>query len=145
MSEADIRAERLKKLEKLQAAGIEAYPVSVERDYSISEVLERFETLETDAASFSIVGRIMALRSQGGIMFVDLYDGSASLTTGGTERMQAVVQKEETKEFDLFAETVDTGDFIQVTGTPFVTKRGERSIKVTSWKMVAKALLPIPD
>lgn len=137
MSEADIRAERLKKIDKLRAAGMEPYPVSVERDYSISEVSQRFEALEQSESVLSIVGRVMALRGQGGIMFADLFDG--------TGRMQAVVQKEETDMFDLFAEAADVGDFIQVTGTPFVTKRGERSIKVSGWKMAAKSLLPIPD
>lgn len=145
MSEADIRGERLKKLEKLRAAGMEAYPVSVERDYAIADVLERFEALEKDASTVSIVGRVMALRGQGGIMFADLFDGSTSLTAGGTGRMQVVVQKEECAEFDLFAETADVGDFIQITGTPFITKRGEKSIKAASWKMASKSLLPIPD
>jgi lysyl-tRNA synthetase class 2 len=47
--------------------------------------------------------------------------------------------------FELFSETVDTGDFIQVAGSAYVTKRGEKSLKVSSWKMLSKSLLAIPD
>lgn len=139
MSEADIRSERVKKLDLLKAAGMEAYPVSVAKDYSLVEVLARFEVLEQDAATITVVGRVMARRGQGGIVFADLFDGSA--------RLQSVLQKDDmdAAAFELFTDTVDIGDFIQVTGTPFTTKRGERSIKVTGWTMAAKSLLPIPD
>ena len=147
MSEADIRGERIKKLDILKAAGMDPYPISISKDYSIEEVLARFPALETDAATLSIVGRIMARRGQGGIVFIDLFDGSTGLTAGGTGRMQAVLQKDDMDEklFSLFIDAVDIGDFIQVTGTPFTTKRGERSIKVSAWTMAAKSLLPIPD
>lgn len=155
MSEEDIRGERIKKLGILKAAGMDPYPVSIGKDYSIDEVLARFPALETDAAIFSIVGRVMARRGQGGIVFIDLFDGSTGLTAhstssgqaGGTGRMQAVLQKDDMDAdlFALFVDAVDIGDFIQVTGTPFTTKRGERSIKVSTWMMAAKSLLPIPD
>ncbi len=155
MSEADIRRERIKKLDILKAAGMEPYPVSVSKDYSIDEVLARFAALEADKATISIVGRIMARRGQGGIVFIDLFDGSMGLTThstssgqaGGIGRMQAVLPKDDVDAdlFSLFIDAADIGDFIQVTGTPFTTKRGERSIKVSSWTMAAKSLLPIPD
>ena len=62
--------------------------------------------------------------------------------------MQAVLQKDDISthgRFDLFNDAVDIGDFIQITGTPYKTKRGERSIKVSDWTMAAKSLLPIPD
>ncbi|HVM73493.1 MAG TPA: lysine--tRNA ligase [Candidatus Paceibacterota bacterium] len=139
MSEADIRGERIKKLELLKAAGMDPYPTTVEKDYSIAEVLARFEVLETDAATLAIVGRIMARRGQGGIIFADLFDGTA--------RMQVVLQRDDMDValFDLFNDAGDIGDFIQVTGTSYTTKRGERSIKATKWMMAAKSLLPIPD
>lgn len=139
MSEADIRDDRLKKLALLREAGMEAYPARVERDYQLSEVLERFDALSGDGATITVAGRVMARRGQGGIIFADLYDGSA--------RMQAVLQQGVTDDalFALFNDTVDMGDFIAVTGTLFVTKRGEKSLQVTRWSMVAKSLMPIPD
>ena len=47
--------------------------------------------------------------------------------------------------FQLFFETVDIGDFVQVSGVPFTTKRGEKSIQVSEWKMLSKSLRPIPS
>lgn len=139
MAEADIRDERIKKLGKLRAAGMDPYPVSVAQDLNIADFLQNFETYESGQQVLALVGRIMALRGQGGIMFADLFDG--------TGRVQAVLQKSEMSEelFDLFTEAVDVGDFIQVTGIAFTTQRGAHSIKASEWKMAAKSLLPIPS
>ncbi len=137
MSEQDIREERLKKLKILEEAGMPAYPARIERDTAVDEFKMRFDVLETSQESVTLAGRIMALRGQGGIMFGDLFDG--------TGRTQVVLQKEEMENFDLFASAVDKGDFIQVSGKAFTTKRGEKSLKTSAWKMVSKSLLPIPD
>lgn len=139
MSEADIRAERLKKMELLKQAGMDAYPADSERTHTVAELLERFEELEKSGRQATLAGRIMALRGQGGIMFADIFDGTA--------KAQAVVQKEKMPDetFELFASTVDVGDFAQVSGTAFTTKRGEKSLQVAEWKMLAKSLTPIPD
>ncbi len=138
MSEQDIRDERLKKLELLKAAGMDAYPTSTARDTSVAELVASFDDFEKNEARKTIAGRIMSLRGQGGIAFADIYDG--------TERTQIVLQKADIDEsiFDLFANTVDVGDFVEVTGTAFKTKRGERSLKVQNWKMLAKSLLQMP-
>lgn len=147
MGEIDIRAERLKKLEKLKSAGMEAYPAYSHRDISIADTLATFDELEKSAKKIHIGGRIMSKRGQGGIIFADLFDGSTALTTDGTGRMQAVLQKTEIEEslYNLFTECADTGDFIEVSGKAFKTKRGERSIQVEKWRMLSKSLLPIPD
>jgi lysyl-tRNA synthetase class 2 len=134
MSEAEIRTDRLKKLERLKAAGMSAYPSASE----ITATNQKFlETFEDAIGPRTIGGRIMALRGQGGIQFAVLEDG--------TSRLQAVFQKDEMPEaFALFADTVDVGDFVQVSGEPYTTKRGERSIKASAWKMLAKSMMPIP-
>src|SRR3989344_3659837 len=139
MGEIDIRAERLKKLEKLEKAGMEAYPADSHCDISIADTLATFDELESNGKKIHIGGRIMSKRGQGGIIFVDLFDGS--------RRMQVVLQKTEIDEalYNLFTECADTGDFIEVSGTAFKTKRGERSIQVLKWRMLAKSILPIPD
>src|SRR3989344_484905 len=130
MGEADIRAERLKKLDALLAAGMNPYPASTEASATIAQVLENFETLSSNDEEVSIAGRLMALRGQGAIMFCDLYDG--------TSRIQTVIQKGEVddKLFQLFFDTVDIGDFVQVSGVLFTTKRGEKSVQVSEWKML---------
>src|SRR3989344_1415142 len=139
MGEADIRAERIKKLEALRAAGVDPYPASTEASATIAQVLENFETLSANDEEVTVAGRLMALRGQGAIMFCDLYDG--------TSRMQAVIQKGEVDDasFQLFSDTIDIGDFVQVSGVPFTTKRGEKSGQVSAGKMLSKSLRPIPS
>src|SRR5665213_3274049 len=139
MSEQDIRAERLRKLDILRAAGMEAYPADAHRDTTNADGLSNFDDLEKSAKKLKIGGRVMSLRGQGGIMFADLFDG--------TGKMQVVLQESQMDKalFELFANAVDAGDFIEVSGTAFKTKRGESSLQVEKWRMLAKSLLPIPD
>jgi len=137
MSESDIRRERLKKLEILKAAGIEPYPTRTARDLSNARFAETFDSLGERV--LTLAGRVMSVRGQGGILFADLFDG--------TLRAQVVFQKGETDEsdFNLFTETVDAGDFVEVTGASYVTKRGEKSLLARKWRMLSKSLIPIPD
>ncbi len=139
MSEADIRADRLKKIDRLKSVGMDPYPSKVEPTATIALFIEIFAERESNAEPVTLVGRVMASRGQGGIMFADIDDGTA--------RVQAVLQKDDMDEalFALYEQTVDTGDFIEVTGAAYTTKRGARSVKVKSWRMAAKSLLPIPD
>ena len=139
MSEEDLRAERLKKLQALLAAGVDPYPASADISATIVQVLENFETLSGNGERVTVAGRLMALRGQGAIMFADLYDG--------TGRIQAVIQKDELADalFELFSDTADIGDFVRVSGTLFATKRGEKSVQVSEWKMLSKSLRPIPS
>jgi lysyl-tRNA synthetase, class II len=137
----ELRAVRLEKIELLKKAGINPYPSSVPRDYSIEEVKKTFLELtpQSESKFLSVSGRVMVIRGQGAILFIVLQDG--------TSRLQAVLKKDELSQeiFDLFVATVDNGDFISVTGSLFVTARGEESILIKSWTMASKALLPLPD
>lgn len=139
MSLEDIRNERIKKLEILKEKGIEPYPASVSRDYSIAEILENFEKLSESEKSFFTVGRIMAVRAHGGSVFFDIDDGSG--------RMQVYLKKDEVGEeqFDLFNETADIGDFVELKGVVFETKKSEKTIKISTWRMAAKSLSPLPS
>ena len=157
MAEADLRAERLKKLEILKKAGMEAYPARVARTLSVLQFLEQFEALQSSKKEESIAGRVMSVREHGGIIFVDLFDGTGkvqivlkkgeeqqgpTLESPGVKSDLAVLSDEQ---FDLFFEAVDQGDFVSATGAAFTTKRGEKSLQVGNWHMAAKSLLPMPD
>jgi lysyl-tRNA synthetase class 2 len=135
----ELRTERLKKLELLRAKGINPYPVAVKRDYELAEVVKNFTKLSTRKKPINLVGRVRALRGQGGILFFDFNDGTANF--------QGVIKKDEITEADfaLFRDTVDIGDFIGVAGSLFVTKREEKTLAVKSWQMLAKSLRPLPD
>lgn len=135
----EVRAERLRKLALLKERGIEPFPAQVERTHEIKAVLEDFANLELGQNSVTVSGRVMVVRGQGAIMFVVLKDASGNI--------QAVFKEDslDVELFNLFKDAVDGGDFISVTGTLFVTQRGERSVLVRDWQMVTKTLLPLPD
>ena len=134
----DIIKERLKKLEALKKAGREVYPARVKRTRLIAEVLEKFAALSKSREKVFLTGRIIGLRNQGSIVFADLKDGS-------DEKIQSVIKKDNVKDFKLFKENLDIGDFIEASGPVFKTKIGERSVEVKSLRVIVKSLRPLPS
>lgn len=135
---AELKAERMRKHDLLVAAGMDPYPASSARTHEIRKVEENFESLADEEAGVAVAGRIMSLRRHGGSTFADLDDG--------TGRIQIFFSRDTVGKrlFDLLAEAVDAGDFIEVMGVPFMTKRGANAIGASDWKMLAKSLVPIP-
>ncbi len=133
----ELRSTRLEKLELLKKAGINPFPSKVPRTFSLSLARDKFD--EYKDKDVSLAGRIMAIRGQGAILFVVLYDG--------TGKFQAVFKKDEIDEkvFKLFTDAIDIGDFISVTGKFFTTERGEKSLMVKTWTIATKSLLPLPE
>lgn len=118
---------------------MDPYPAESFRTHENKKFLDSFDALLTSKESSTLAGRIMSLRDQGGIIFIDLFDGTA--------RAQALLRKEDLGEkvFGLFVSAVDISDFIEVSGAPFTTKRGVNSLLGSSWRMLAKSLRPVPD
>lgn len=135
----ELRAERLKKLQALEALGKSGYPSASRRTHELSDVIRNFTKLSDEGTQVIVSGRVMSSRGQGALIFIDLYDGTAKL--------QAVVKLPESGEeaHSFFMNYVDTGDFIEVTGTLFTTKSGQESVLATNISMLSKALLPLPD
>ncbi len=135
----EIRSARLQKIEILKAKGINPYPAKVPRDFPVATLKTDFDTHAKAEKPISVAGRVMAIRGQGAILFVVLFDG--------TEKIQAIFKKDVLNEelFLLFTETVDIGDFISVTGVPMLSDRGEQSVMTSSWTMAGKSLLPLPE
>lgn len=135
----ELRKIRLDKLALLEKAGINPYPAKVSRTFCLADARKNFEEYEKSTKPVSLCGRIMAIRGQGAILFVVLDDGKSTF--------QAVIKKDvlDAAAFDLFAQAVDIGDILSVTGTFFKTNRGEQSLMVNSWIMAAKSLLPLPE
>lgn len=136
----EIRDVRLKKIELLEQAGKNPYPSKTNRTHTIGQVLNTFESLETEKTVVTLAGRVMSLRAQGALIFANFSDG--------TETFQMLLKKDEPTEatiFDLFFDTIDIGDFVEVIGTLFVTNRGQKTILVTDWNILAKSLAPLPD
>lgn len=137
----EIRNTRIEKIQKLIEAGVNPYPVHTNQDFEIAEVIKNFAKLsKSKKKEYSLVGRVMSLRPQGGLIFFHFSDG--------TGKFQALLKKGEGIEdgaFDLFSDTVDIGDFVEVKGTLFVTKREEKTVQVHSWRMLSKSLRPLPE
>ncbi len=135
----DIRAERMKKLELLKEAGMDPYPIDSNRTHDGASFLNSFKTLESSGEKVTLTGRIMSLRSQGGIIFADIFDGST--------RVQTLIKKDDIGDasFDLFSNAIDASDFIEVTGIAFTTKREVPSLAASTWRILSKSLRPVPD
>lgn len=134
----DLRADREKKITELRAKGINPYPAKTNRTHTVNDVLNTFETLESSSELVTIAGRILSFREHGAIAFLDILDG--------TGKIQAFCSKEEMEGelFTLLLDTMSTGDFIEVTGPAYITKRGTQAILVKSWSVLGKALQNLP-
>lgn len=132
----NIFKEKRGKLENLFKQGIDPYPSSAKRTALTGEVLKNFNRLEKGGKILFLVGRLRAWRDQGGIIFSDLEDEAG--------RLQLVFNEKKTKQFKLFKETLDIGDFVEVKGKLFKTKRGEKSLAVNSGRVISKNLRPLP-
>lgn len=132
----ELRSVRLEKKKKLEESGFLSYPSKTNRTTDIKTLIDTFEEGKVE----TIAGRILALRPQGALIFLNISDGSGM--------MQGLLKKNESEEdtlFDLFFDTVDIGDFVELSGSTFVTKRGEKTLQVGSWTMLTKSLLPLPE
>lgn len=134
----DILETKREKLATLSAQFGTAYPEKAERTHTVAKVLEQFESLNGTDKKVSIVGRVRSLRVMGKIAFAHLEDG--------TGKMQGFFSVEAIGEvnFQLLKNTTEIGDFLSITGTVFLTKQNERSVRVEAWQMLSKSLLPLP-
>ena len=143
----EIRKDRLKKLDILKNKSVNPYPASTARNFTVSEALADFENLAEKEKNIFLAGRMMAIRSHGGSIFFDISDGSMSLISDSSGSIQVYIKKDEVGEeqFKLFSEAADIGDFVEVKGRLFITKKKEKSVKASAWRMLAKSLRPLPE
>lgn len=131
--------DRLGRLQKLRATGIDPYPTKGNRTMKVREFFDQFEWLQTSATPLTLVGRVRLLRPHGGLMFGQVQDESGLV--------QMAFRKDHLGEdrYKEIQQTIDLGDFVELTGTAFTTKKGERSLNVTALRLLAKTLLPLPE
>ena len=138
-TEKEIRKNRIKKGKAIRGAGFLTYPIKTKRSHTIKEALKNFTGLSGKKKEIVLVGRIRLLRIHGGATFLQFEDG--------TDKIQAFFKKDRLGEkgYKFFLDNFDIGDFVEVRGTLFKTKKGERTIKASDFKMLAKSLLPLPE
>ncbi|MFA6587724.1 MAG: lysine--tRNA ligase [Patescibacteria group bacterium] len=131
----DERSVRLKRLEEIRKAGINPYPNNCAKSFSIEKILVGFK--EGDK-TLNAVGRIRGLRRHGGSTFIDLQDQSGNI--------QIFVSKSDLEnKYEILVERLDIGDFIQISGKPFLTKTGQKTLRALEVFLLSKALRPLPD
>src|SRR3989338_7209301 len=135
----EIRNTKINKVEELRKSGIEPYPAVSLRTHSIEETINNFDSWSASQKELIIAGRIMALRNMGAMAFLDLNDGSG--------KIQALIKEDSIgkEELDKFSRFIDIGDFIEIKGFLFKTKREEKTIEAKSYSLLTKALLPLPE
>jgi lysyl-tRNA synthetase class 2 len=108
-------------------------PYRFERTHDAAAVVEAWSSLtpgEESGATVGVAGRIMLARPQGKLAFAELRDGSGSL--------QLFAGGNWTERFDEFAK-LNLGDWVGARGEVVRTKRGELSVKVAQWDLLAQA------
>jgi lysyl-tRNA synthetase class 2 len=133
---------RRAKIERLERAGMAAYPASVPRTHEIGELVGKYAGSGPDVRTgqqVSVVGRVRALRDLGGLAFAVLQEGRHAIQIMADRVVLG------TTAHQLFKATVDLGDVISVTGEVMVSHRGELSVQPYEWAMAAKCLRPLPD
>lgn len=139
----ELRAARLAKKALLEKAGVDCFPAHTKRDHSVGEALASFDALANEKKVVTLAGRLMSLRGQGGLSFGDIFDG--------TGKIQLLLKRDILGEdvlgnsFDFWNSVIDIGDFVEVIGKLFITKRGEKTLDVHSWKILTKSLSPLPE
>lgn len=125
---------RLEHLEAIKKRGIDPYPAHTERTHTLAEA--KAAAMGTRVV---VVGRLVSRRDMGKISFGHLVDASGHL--------QAVFSAEELgkENYSLLNIDIDIGDFLNVEGELFTTKKGEISILVKKYTLLAKTLLPLPE
>lgn len=139
----DFRDERLRKLEDLRDIGFNPYPADSHRTHDAGVVVSEFDELENKPVT--VAGRITAIRKFGKLAFVVVKDfsGQVQLYLNEAEVAPRDVALNRLGIEDL--PLLDTGDFIEATGTVGKSKTGEVSVFVTSLNLLTKTLRPMPS
>lgn len=143
----DYRDERLNKLEKIKALGINPYPAKSNRDTKISDIIDNFDAM--DGKEATIAGRITAIRSFGKLAFLRIrdYSGEVQIFMRTPSKSESTPSEEGAGDglFDISRiKLLDTGDFIEATGTIGKTQTGEISVFADAVRLLTKSLRPLP-
>lgn len=137
----ELRDERLRKLEELQKLGINPYPAQAHRTHNCAQIHADFQDVE--GKQVTVVGRIVSIRKFGKIAFVVIKDDSDKLQLFWRH---ADVEANRANGELLIGDIglLDSGDFIECTGTVIKTQTGEESVEVQTLRILTKSLRGMP-
>jgi lysyl-tRNA synthetase class 2 len=135
---------RRKKREELMQMGIEPYPAELfEVNAHAKDILENYERFKTDYKDISIAGRLMSFRIMGSASFAELQDATGRIQV--YFRRDDLCPDEDKSLYNVvFKRLLDIGDIIGVRGFIFTTQTGEITLHVQEFKLLTKALRPLP-
>jgi lysyl-tRNA synthetase, class II len=137
----DVFADRRRKLEALRAAGVEPFPYEFDGVEPVAAIRAAHASLapgEETNDRHRVAGRLAARRGQGKMAFLDLVDRS------GRIQLQARVDELGPERMDQLLD-LDLGDVIGVDGVAFCSRRGELTLRVEDYVLLAKSLRPPPE
>jgi lysyl-tRNA synthetase class 2 len=143
MEDNDLLKVRLEKIAALKAAGVDLYPNNIQPQNTTAELFAQFDNSDDEALaqltqSFSVAGRLMAVRNFGKAAFVKIQDRKGQI--------QSYIAKDMLSENAFFVfKKLDIGDIIYISGKLFRTKTHELTIEAHDLRLLSKAIHPLPE
>ena len=133
---------RRESLQKLRDLGVDPYPADLfDVNTSSKQIKEKYK--EGEELNVVIAGRLMSRRIMGKASFAELQDSDGKIQIY-VNRDEICETEDKTMYNTVFKKLLDIGDIIGITGTVFITKVGEISVKVKELKVLTKSLRPLP-
>ena len=131
---------RREKLTKLKEMGINPYPAAL---YPVDATSKSIKTNFSEGKKVIIAGRLMSRRIQGKASFAELQDSDGRIQVY-FNRDEICTGDDKTQYNEVYKKLLDIGDIIGVEGELFTTQVGEKTVKVTKFSILSKALRPLP-
>ncbi len=131
---------RREKLGKLRGLGINPYPADL---FPVNHTSKQIKSNFEDGKQVIIAGRLMAINIQGKASFAQLQDSEGRIQVY-FNRDEICTGEDKSMYNDVFKKLLDLGDFIGIEGTLFTTQVGEKTVMVKEFKLLSKALKPLP-
>jgi lysyl-tRNA synthetase class 2 len=131
---------RREKLAKLRDLGINPYPADL---FPVDANSKGIKTGFVEGKQVVVAGRLMVINIQGKASFGQLQDGEGRIQLY-FNRDEICAGEDKSLYNNVFKKLLDLGDFVGITGTLFTTQVGEKTIMVKEFKLLAKALKPLP-
>ena len=131
---------RREKLSKLRALGINPYPADL---FPVTHTTNNIKTNFKEGLNVVVAGRLMRKKVQGKAAFTELQDSEGRIQVY-FNRDEICPDEDKTGYNEIFKKLLDLGDFIGVEGELFNTQVGEKTILVKKFKLLSKALKPLP-
>ena len=140
MQLSEVEIIRREKLTQLRALGINPYPADL---YPVDHTSKAIKEQYTEGKKVIIAGRLMRKKIQGKASFAEIQDSKGRIQVY-FNRDEICPGEDKMKYNELFKKLLDLGDFIGVEGELFTTQVGEITVLVKEFKLLSKALKPLP-